>query len=203
MRSLLLIFVKHPEPGKVKTRLAADIGNEKAVKVYRELLNYTQWIVDPLPVDKVVYYGNFIPEQDLWSKKGYSRVLQEGQDLGERMAQAFSWGFGQGYEKIAIIGSDCARLTTGILEQAFANMNSQQAVIGPAEDGGYYLLGMRQLIPGIFTDKHWSTDTVFASSIRDLELANASYSLLPTLSDIDTINDIPGTFLEPFLAELG
>lgn len=200
---LLLIFVKHPEPGKVKTRLAASIGHVKAVEIYQELLSYTLKITQPLPVSKVVYYGNTIPSQDLWSEAGLTRKLQEGEDLGVRMEEAFSWGFSHGFQRIVIIGSDCAKLTTEILGKAFTTLSSQQAVIGPAEDGGYYLLGMNTLVSGIFSDKHWSTDTVFAATIRDLELADATYSLLPTLSDIDTLEDIPGTFLEEFLVEEG
>lgn len=200
---LLLIFVKHPEPGKVKTRLAASVGNDKAVQVYRELLSFTLALTQPLSMSKVVYYGNKVPSQDLWSDAGYTRKLQEGADLGVRMEQAFSWGFSAGYQRIVIIGSDCPHLTTGLLEEAFAKLQADEAVIGPATDGGYYLLGMTRLIPGIFSDKHWSTDTVFSATLRDLEQADANYSLLPTLSDIDTLDDIPGTFLEKFLIEEG
>ena len=200
---LLLIFVKHPEPGKVKTRLAASIGHDRAVGIYRELLFYTRRVTQALSVSKVVYYGNIVPKEDLWSEAGYTRKLQSGADLGLRMQQAFSWGFSAGFERIVIIGSDCAHLTTGLLEDAFSRLHADQAVMGPATDGGYYLLGMNTLIPGIFSDKHWSTDTVFAATVRDLERADASYSLLPTLSDVDTIEDIPGTFLERFLTEEG
>ena len=200
---LLLIFVKHPEPGKVKTRLAASIGHERAVAIYQELLAYTLSITHPLPVSKVVYYGNKVPAQDLWSDAGYKRKLQEGSDLGQRMELAFSWGFSAGFQRIVIIGSDCAQLSTEIVEEAFTTLQAEEAVIGPAVDGGYYLLGMNTRIPGIFSQKEWSTDTVFAATIRDLEWANARYSLLPTLSDIDTLDDIPGTFLEKFLIEEG
>ena len=202
MTSLLLIFVKHPVPGKVKTRLAASIGHDQAVKVYQELLRHTQEISTPLSVAKTVFYGNEVPEQDLWSEAGYPRFLQQGPGLGERMEQAFSWGFQKGYKHIVIIGSDCAQLNTEILQEAFDRLRKQDAVIGPAQDGGYYLLGMNSLIPGIFSHKEWSTDTVFSATIRNFELGDFSYSLLPTLSDVDTIEDIPGTFLETFLANL-
>jgi len=202
MESLLLLFVKHPKPGNVKTRLGARIGHEKAVKVYGQLLQYTAEVVSGVAADKVVYYGNELPSTDLWKKAGYLRKLQEGETLGSRMAQAFAWGFAQGYKKIAIIGSDCATLTAEILQQAFQVLDSHQGVIGPAEDGGYYLLGMRSLLPGLFRDKAWSTDTVFSATLRDFERANWTYQLLPTLSDIDTLEDIPGTFLEGFLDQL-
>jgi len=193
---LLLIFVKHPLPGKVKTRLAADIGEEAAVAVYRQLLDFTLSLTQPLEVDKVVFYGNEVPETDLWQRAGYSRYLQEGTTLGDRMEQAFIWGFDQAYREIAVIGSDCAELTTDILKQAFDILSDHDAVIGPAHDGGYYLLGMKHLIPGVFQRKYWSTSTVFAATIRDFELAEISYKLLPTLSDVDTVEDLNGTFLE-------
>ncbi len=193
---LLLIFVKHPVPGRVKTRLAADVGDEAAVRIYQQLLGYTLSLTQPLEVDNVVFYGNKVPETDLWQKAGYPRYLQEGPTLGDRMEQAFTWGFDQGYQEIAIIGSDCAELTTDILTQAFDILLDHNAVIGPAHDGGYYLLGMKHLIPGVFQRKYWSTSTVFAATIRDFELAEISYKLLPTLSDVDTVEDLKGTFLE-------
>ncbi|MEM9721420.1 MAG: TIGR04282 family arsenosugar biosynthesis glycosyltransferase, partial [Bacteroidota bacterium] len=191
-----------PVPGKVKTRLAVDIGHAQAVKVYQALLRYTRRISAPLSAEKVVFYGNEVPETDLWSKVGYLRFLQQGPGLGERMEQAFSWGFQQEHKHIVIIGSDCAQLTTEILQEAFDRLKEQDAVIGPARDGGYYLLGMNALVPGVFSGKEWSTDTVFSATLRDFEHENLTYSLLPTLSDVDTIEDISGTFLEAFLEKL-
>ncbi len=198
---LLLIFVKHPIPGKVKTRLAEGIGEPTAVAIYKELLTYTLSISQPVDADKVVFYGNQIPPNDLWSDAGFPRYLQEGPTLGERMSRAFEWGFKEGYRNITIIGSDSAQLTTQILEEGFNHLTEYEAVIGPAYDGGYYLLGMNRIIPGVFTDKYWSTDTVFSSTIRDFTLAEISYYLLPTLSDVDTIDDLPGTFLEKWLED--
>ena len=194
--SLLLIFVKHPKPGQVKTRLAVDIGDEKAMAIYHRLLMYTRDVADQITADKAIFYGNTIPEHDLWAAMDYPRLQQEGKDLGIRMENAFQWGFSQGYRKIVIIGSDCAELTPDILNHAFDALSDHFAVIGPAKDGGYYLLGMQKLISPVFYHKNWSTDTVFADTIKDLEYGSFSYLTLPILSDIDAVDDLKGTFLE-------
>jgi rSAM/selenodomain-associated transferase 1 len=199
---LLLVFVKHPVPGKVKTRLAATIGHDAALAIYRELLAHTCSLAHAFSGKVAIWYGNEIPESDLWSEAGFDRYPQSGADLGERMAQAFEWGWQQGYQRIALIGSDCATLTGEILEEAFVQLQKQDTVLGPAEDGGYYLIGMRQWTPAVFQHKTWSTETVFEDTMADLQTANRSVSLLPTLSDVDTEADLQGTFLEGFLASL-
>lgn len=198
---LLLIFVKHPVPGKVKTRLGATIGHENAVLVYQDLLSYTCRQVKNLLADKQVWYGNEIPDQDLWSQAGYERLMQTGEDLGARMALAFAEGFAAGYEKILIIGSDCAALTTEHLEQAYAALDTHDAVIGPARDGGYYLLGLKALLPALFENKTWSTASVRPDTLADFAAANKSVHQLEMLSDIDTEADLKGTFLAKHLSE--
>ncbi len=197
--SLILIFVKHPIPGQVKTRLAKSIGNERAAEVYRKLLSFTKEQVEQLSADKVVFYGNVLPEKDLWAEARYLRKLQQGQTLGDRMKAAFRWGFQQEYKKIVIIGSDCSQLTPSILAEAFQILDQHEVAIGPAKDGGYYLLGMKQEIPQLFAKKAWSTDSVLSTTIKDLEDLHLSYQLLPELSDIDTVGDLKGTFLESFM----
>jgi len=119
--------------------------------------------------------------------------------LGARMSHAFHWGFEQGYEQICIIGSDCATLTTEILEGAYAVLDEKDFVIGPAKDGGYYLLGMSDFYPKVFEDKVWSTAEVRKEAIADLEAGKKSYDLLTELSDVDVVDDLRGTFLEPYI----
>ncbi|MEZ4772145.1 MAG: TIGR04282 family arsenosugar biosynthesis glycosyltransferase [Bacteroidia bacterium] len=196
---LLLIFVKHPVPGQVKTRLAEGLGEQKALEIYQKLLQFTFDITLKVDAEKVIFYGNDIPPSDLWSAEGYTRMNQDGKDLGARMQEAFRWGWRQGYGKIVIIGSDCPGLSKRKLTDAFEYLESYSTVIGPAKDGGYYLLGMNRPFPAIFQNKKWSTDTVLQDSIDDLQVANRSYFLLPELSDIDTKEDIAGTFLEEYL----
>lgn len=197
--SLQLIFVKHPVPGRVKTRLGATLGHDTAVAIYQELLTYTCRLTQPLSADKAVWYGNDYPETDLWSEAGYKRFPQTGRDLGFRMQEAFEWGFSRGYKKIQIIGSDCATLTTEILEQGLEVLEESDFVVGPAEDGGYYLIGMNAPFYRIFKNKEWSTESVLPETIRDLREGEKMYQFLPTLSDIDHEADLKGTFLEHFL----
>ena len=197
--ALLLLFVKHPVAGKAKTRLAKSIGNEKALVVYRKLLTYTCEIAKQLHVNKVVFYGNQIPESDLWSEAGFARYEQHGETLGDRMENAFLWGFEQGYKQIIIIGSDCADIDSTLLEDAFSQLDNHDFVMGPANDGGYYLMGMNALFSPVFQNKNWSTESVLQDTLRDLEAGNKSYFLLPVKTDIDTVEDLKGTFLEEYM----
>lgn len=189
-RSALIIFVKNPEKGKVKTRLAKTVGDEKALKVYYELLRITKSVADPLSVNKQVWYSRFVDEDDLWSKGNFEKHLQKGKNLGQRMLYAFQQAFESGHEKVVIIGSDCASLGTEIIEKAFGMLDDQDVVIGPARDGGYYLLGMSELVTEVFENKSWSTSSVLESTVKQIEKMNLSYHLLPTLSDIDTEADL-------------
>lgn len=198
-QQLLLIFVKHPEKGKSKTRLAKGIGHDKALEVYRKLLSHTRSIAQDISADKVVFFGNQMPEEDLWSEAAFPRMQQVGEDLGARMNHAFTWGFDQGYKQICVIGSDCATLTSEILDQAFVALRENDFVIGPARDGGYYLIGMSSLYSKVFEEKVWSTAEVRKEAIADLEAGQKSYSLLPMLSDVDVVDDLRGTFLASYI----
>ena len=190
MKNLILIFVKNPIPGKVKTRLAQTIGDDKALKVYQYLLNYTRKITEKLQSDKIVFYSDFIAENDLWDSNYFQKQVQKGDTLGDRMYQAFDSAFANGYQKIIIIGSDCLELDTKHLEEAFQALDKQEIVLGPAKDGGYYLLGMNTLHKNIFTNKNWSTPTVFQDTIQDIKESQLSYYLLPELSDVDYEEDL-------------
>ncbi len=189
MENAIIIFVRHPESGKVKTRLAKSIGDEKALEVYQELLLHTHDISVNLNCDKFIYYADTICKNDIWENNLYIKKLQAGETLGERMRQAFLDLFLQGYSKIVIVGSDCPALTSEIIEEAFNKLDSDDVVIGPAKDGGYYLLGMSDFLPKLFENKEWSTDQVFIETIKDLERGNKKYSILVELSDIDTGED--------------
>lgn len=187
---LLIIFVKNPVSGKVKTRLAAEIGDMKALAVYNFLLKYTHEITKGLPMDKAVYYSDFIDKNDLWENHFYQKFLQIETNLGERMEHAFDSGFSRGYKKIVIIGSDCFQLTQKHLETAFEVLESKQVAIGPAEDGGYYLLGMNTYYPKLFHNKNWSTASVFEDTLNDIKDLNLRYSLLDKLNDVDEKKDL-------------
>jgi rSAM/selenodomain-associated transferase 1 len=189
-KNKLIIFVKNEELGKTKTRLAATIGDEAALNAYRKLLNYTFTQTQNVEAEKVVWYSRYKGENDIWSEGYFQKKVQSGADLGQRMSNAFRDSFDEdGIEKVIVIGSDCAELTTEIIEAAFQQLESHECVIGPARDGGYYLLGMKTYYPEIFEDVSWSTASVFNETVQQMEALGTSYSMLKKLNDVDTIED--------------
>jgi rSAM/selenodomain-associated transferase 1 len=189
-RSALLIFAKNAEKGKVKTRLARSIGEQQALEVYQRLLEYTKEVTQPLSCEKFLYYGKYLPGNDQWPADHYTKKLQDGEGLGARMENAFREIFNKEYDKAIIIGTDCPEITTDMLRHAFKQLKSHEVVIGPAQDGGYYLLGMRQWYPSLFRDISWSTGQVLKQTIEKIENRSATYSLLPVLSDVDKLEDL-------------
>ncbi|MDX5419251.1 MAG: TIGR04282 family arsenosugar biosynthesis glycosyltransferase [Hymenobacteraceae bacterium] len=189
-KNLLMLFVRNPELGKVKTRLAASVGPETALDIYLHLLRHTRDITQDLLMDKVVYYSEKVEQQDLWPDARYLKMVQPQGDLGEKMKLAFEAAFAEGYTSVVIIGSDCHQLTSDIINQAFEELKTHEVVIGPALDGGYYLLGMKHLHPELFQNKRWSTEHVFPDTLYDIERLHLSHTLLPYLSDIDRLEDL-------------
>ena len=187
---LLIIFVKNPQLGRAKTRLAATIGDEAALEAYKRLLTKTRDVTLELPFDKVVYYDQFVDDTDLWHRKDYHKSVQIEGQLGEKMQDAFESAFKEGYQRICIIGSDCYDLTTEILAQAFEALEQHDAVMGPSKDGGYYLIGLSKANFSIFENKSWSTESVASDTIKDFEREGLSYAQLPILNDVDTEADL-------------
>ncbi|MBI1287337.1 MAG: DUF2064 domain-containing protein [Flavobacteriales bacterium] len=185
----LIVFVKNPVLGNVKTRLATDIGNAKALEVYMQLLKVTRNSAEKANCTRHVFYSDEI-ESDAWDDDAFNKFVQEGNDLGKRMKNAFEQIFALGAEKAVIIGSDCPELTTEIIEEAFNILELKDVVLGPAKDGGYYLFGMKRLLPFLFEGKEWSTDSVLSETIQDLKENRLSYGMLTELSDLDTAEDL-------------
>ncbi|MBA4301579.1 MAG: hypothetical protein C0433_15975 [Cyclobacterium sp.] len=188
-RAALIIFQKNAVLGKVKTRLAASIGDEQALEVYRWLTDYTHEIVKKLEVDKFLFYSDYIPENPEGNLEGYQLEVQSGTNLGERMKNAFAHLFAKGYSSVAIIGTDCPDLTGRDLNSAFLALSQSDLVVGPAKDGGYYLLGMSKFIPEIFNNIPWSTSRVLELTLNLAEKLNLDYEFLQILSDIDNLED--------------
>ncbi len=193
--NLLLIFYKNPESGKVKTRLAATIGNEKALSIYLKLAEHTKNITEGLEVDKLVFYSHTVELKDQWPDETYQKRAQSGNDLGERMRNAFEYGFNNGYTNICIIGTDCLELNQSTIEKAFHALEQYDAVLGPAKDGGYYLLGMKKMHADFFRNKDWSTQTVTHDTLLNTLQLQISLHLLPLLSDVDVEEDLKGQWL--------
>lgn len=188
--SLLMIFAKNPDLGKVKTRLARSIGDEKALYIYLKLLEHTHSIAQRINADKAIFYSERVEDFDLLDYYKFPKYLQKGDSLGERMDRAFGSAFAQSYERVVIIGSDCYELSDEIIESAFEALENHEVVVGPARDGGYYLLGMNRHYPHFFRNKTWSTADVFLDTLLDIKKLKLSYKILPTLSDVDEENDL-------------
>ncbi len=184
----LLIFIKNPVAGKVKTRVARTAGPERALAIYRELLRHTRQVALQLPAERYVYYDNHLPEDDDWPAVHFHRRVQQGVDLGERMWLAFHEAL-QTHERALLIGSDCPRLAPAHLEQAFDLLDRHDVVLGPALDGGYYLIGLKQPQPALFTYIEWSTPLVLQRTVERIEQEGLSHALIEPLPDVDTEED--------------
>ena len=189
--ALLIIFYRNPREANVKTRLAATLGQDKARQIYVRLAQHTRAVAEETDVDKVVYYSEFVDSPDMWPDAIYHKASQHGHDLGARMKNAFRESFARGYTSVCIVGTDCFELSQEVIDEAFESLHHTDVVIGPAKDGGYYLLGMNRMLPSLFDDKHWSTNTVLDETIRDLKSLGLRHTLLRTLADVDTEEDLP------------
>ncbi|WP_420317931.1 TIGR04282 family arsenosugar biosynthesis glycosyltransferase [Ekhidna sp.] len=193
--SLLMIFVKNLIPGMVKTRLAEDIGIDKALDVYQELIHHTHKITKKLEVDKSVFYSEYVEIEDIWDNGDFKLASQKGFTLGEKMSNAFDEGF-DSYNKVIVIGSDCYDLSSKHIKLAFEMLEENDVVVGPAKDGGYYLLGMSEYFPQLFQDKEYSTDKVLKELLEEAEELELSVYKLPVLNDIDTLEDLKETNID-------
>ena len=187
-KNLIIVFVRTPEIGKVKTRLAKSIGDQSALTIYKLLLKHTAAVLHDLSFSKVVYYSEIVRENDYWDATIFQKKVQKGSDLGERMQNAFETEFKEGYEKILIIGSDLFDLKPTHITTAFEALETHDITIGPSIDGGYYLLGMKELYHTLFKNKKWGTDSVLEHTLKDLKQQNIK--LLEALNDIDTFEDL-------------
>lgn len=190
MKNLLIIFVKNPVLGKVKTRLAKSIGEKNALLVYEKLLKRTKEIAANLLIDKRVCYSEFIGQDDLWNNNSFQKKMQKGNDLGEKMYNAFKDAFADSYNNICLIGSDNMELTDEIILQAFSTLSKKDIVLGPSLDGGYYLIGMKRPHKELFFGKTWGSSKVFYEAVDEITRMNLDHALLPALNDIDQIEDI-------------
>lgn len=186
----LIVFVKNPEKGKVKTRLARTVGDDAALKWYLHMLNHTRETTLQVEAHRYLFYSQFVDEQDDWPAEAFDKRVQIAGELGEKMKHAFRKAFAEGHGKVVIVGSDCLDLRKHHLEEAVAALDQKDFVIGPAEDGGYYLLGMRKFQPQVFDGKTWSTESVLPDTLADIKEMNAEVHLLQTLSDVDFEEDL-------------
>ena len=193
-RSLVLLFVKSPEKGKVKSRLAAALGEETALELYRCFVIDT---VDLLRRGRYPFRICYDPPDSEatitgWLGAAFRYRPQRGEDLGSRMKNAFIDAFSEGYKKALLIGSDIPDLENRVIVEALVSLDRHEAAIGPAADGGYYLIGFtrQSFLPGIFDGITWGTDSVFRDTMGILHESGSSVHVLPAWRDIDSLDDL-------------
>lgn len=193
----LIIFVKAPRPGAVKTRLAQAIGPDAACAAYRQL---AETLLDRLASLRNVEL-RFSPDDgtndvEPWRRNDWRKAPQGGGDLGARLANAFRDAFGRGFKRVVIIGSDCPDVQPADVREAWVALRDRDLVIGPAADGGYWLIGLRHEQPTLFERIAWSSNEVFAQTIARAAAANLRTKVLRELSDVDTEADWRGFLLK-------
>ncbi|CAN5290252.1 TIGR04282 family arsenosugar biosynthesis glycosyltransferase [soil metagenome] len=193
-RRALLLFVRAPRPGEVKTRLAAEVGDAAALRVYRRLAEHA--LREAKRVASADLRIHYTPpeagdEVRAWLGQGPGYLPQPEGDLGTRMERAFGSTFAAGYGRVVIVGSDLPGLTSALLERGFAALDGHPAVLGPAEDGGYWLLGLRHVVPDLFREIPWSTSEVLPRTVARLREGGIEPALLPALRDIDEAKHLP------------
>lgn len=208
VQKALLIFLKYPAPGRVKTRLSRETGAEKAVEIYEKLLRRTLGVVCDLKrkapeIRVTLFYAPQDPPQKLMSKfRGpWELRPQEGEHLGRRMANALRSAFAEGAGRVVLIGSDLADVESGDIEEAFRRSAENVVVLGPAADGGFYLVGTGRPIDRAFDFSSWGTGEVFARTARELEAEGFHLHLAPKRNDVDRKCDLERLDRDPLFMD--
>ncbi len=193
MSNLLIIFTRYPEPGKTKTRLIPVLGAEGAAALHRQMAERILSWAKPMRSQNLSLQVRVEGETELvrrWLGLDLSCREQGEGDLGRRMSRAFEEGFQTGFENIVLIGTDCPGLSADLVRNAFARLASEEAVLGPANDGGYYLIGLRKTVPALFENIPWGTAEVLHSTLDITAGLRVRVSLLVPLDDIDRPEDL-------------
>ena len=185
---LVLVFCKNQIIGKVKSRLALKIGQKKAFLIYSELVDKTASIVNSLSSEVHVYYSDYIEENDKFNSSKIKKFIQKGNNLGYRIINALNISF-KNFSPVVVIGSDLWKLEISDIEDTFRILKNKNVVIGPSNDGGYYLIGMNYLDTKIFENKNWGEESVLNDTIRDID-DKTNIHLLDEKTDIDTYDDL-------------
>jgi rSAM/selenodomain-associated transferase 1 len=207
LKRLVVVFLKLPTPGRVKTRLAASIGDDEAAMIYTELVRRTFaalptegstiWLYAE-PAARLNQVESWIDSLGTYSWRARARIVpQPDGDLGDRLTAVFRQAFAESYRHVIAVGTDCPLVTTGHFHDAFERLETTDAVIGPAMDGGYYLIGLRRETPELFFQIPWSSPSVFEATRSAAASAGLTTSILEPLRDVDSIHDWEA--VKPFL----
>ncbi|MDJ0682536.1 MAG: TIGR04282 family arsenosugar biosynthesis glycosyltransferase [Xenococcaceae cyanobacterium MO_167.B52] len=193
--STLIIFTRYPEPGKTKTRMIPALGAEGAAELQRQMSEHTlktaqQWQKSSGGNIAIYFAGGNVSLMSNWLGKNLTYYPQVTGDLGDRMKSAFNQAFDNGATRVVIIGIDCPDINLTLLNQAFSSLAKQDLVLGKAEDGGYYLIGLNYLIPKLFQNINWGTSQVLAQTQNIANSLNLNTAYLPMLRDVDRPEDL-------------
>lgn len=198
MEQCLLLFIKYPEKGKVKTRLAKGLGQDFALSLYKSFVLDILETLSEYTHNLIICYHpqEAISSIKKWLGNKYFYISQNGENLGERMKNAFTSVFLKGCSKAVIIGSDIPQISINVINEAFSELNKCDAVIGPSYDGGYYLIGFKEksFMPEIFKKINWGTEKVFTDSMKIFKTKKYNVHVLPKLRDIDTVDDLKALY---------
>jgi rSAM/selenodomain-associated transferase 1 len=190
----LLIFVRTPRPGKVKTRLARSLGDEKAAEFYRLCTDATIGEIKQLSrvVERYIFFAEPVDTYEMshLDSLGFNAAVQEGENLGRRLCNAFSRVLENGAQKVVIVASDVPDLSASIMKEAISSLDNSDVVIGPCYDGGYYLIGMKELHEQLFHGIPWGTERVYQQTLDAAKEKGLTVIQLPILIDIDTEADL-------------
>lgn len=187
----LIVFTRYPEAGKAKTRLIPALGEQGAADLSRRMTEHAVRMAREVPTSlELRFDGAGVEKMKAWLGNEWSYVSQGNGDLGERMKRAFQETFRQGVNKAVVIGTDCPGLTAKLVQTAFAALDSNDMVLGPAADGGYYLIGLKKNVPELFDGIPWGTENVFLETLARAKEAGCSVAFLETLNDVDRPDDI-------------
>ncbi|MGF1479174.1 MAG: TIGR04282 family arsenosugar biosynthesis glycosyltransferase [Cyanophyceae cyanobacterium] len=197
----LLIFTRYPEPGKTKTRLIPALGEAGAANLQQQMTQHTLKQAKELrsqrPLSIQVYYaGGSSTVMQAWLGPDLTYCQQGVGDLGQRMKQAFQSALAAGMERVVAIGTDCPDIDAAILAKALTALKQHDLVLGPAEDGGYYLIGLKRLVPELFTGIDWGTETVLRSTQHIAQTLGLTVYSLRLLNDVDRPEDL--SIWEPY-----
>lgn len=191
---ILLVFAKAPRDGEVKTRLAAEVGDREATRIYRALGRSVVDAVRGGPWRTRICFTPADAREELEAWLGRDRLefrRQAGGDLGRRMACAFEEAFAEGAERVCVVGTDVDGLEGSLVARAFSALEGRDAVLGPARDGGYWLLGLERPRPALFEGIRWSTPRVLDETLERARGLGLRVHLLPVLRDVDHRADVP------------
>ncbi|OCX53442.1 hypothetical protein BEL04_03840 [Mucilaginibacter sp. PPCGB 2223] len=186
----IIIFIKNPDLGRVKKRLAQTVGEEQALDVYNGMLEHTQAITRPLNADKYLFYDRTKDMNDNWPNDIYQKDVQSGQYMVTRIQNALKKIYSKGYQRIVIIGSDCLELDERVIRLAFRQLEHFDTVIGPTKDGGFYLFGMNGYQADVLKVTSWGTSSLVADVLKMIQHLNKSYFMLSELSGVVTADDL-------------